>query len=172
MGNRDDLLRAAKQCLVERGWSNTTVRDIAASAGVSHAAIGYHFGSRERLLVEALIQQLDELDARMAPDGRSAAPADRWRALIDSFATDKALWTSQLEAIVQAQRNDELRARLAEGQRRANAEMGGPVVLAVLIGLMIQSLIDPDSAPSATQAIAEMRELANGCTDTPPRSRL
>lgn len=169
MGNRDDLLRGAKQCLVERGWSNTTVRDIAASAGVSHAAIGYHFGSRERLLVEALIQELDKLDAQMAPDeGRTAAGADRWRTLIDSFATDKALWTAQLEAIVQAQRNDELRARLAEGQRRASAEMGGSVALAILIGLMIQSLIDPDSAPSGTEAIAEIRELANGCTDTVP----
>lgn len=80
-----------------------------------------------------------------------------------------ALWTAQLEAIVQAQRNDELRARLAEGQRRASAQMGGPVALAILIGLMIQSLIDPDSAPSATQAIAEMRELAHPCTQQTTR---
>jgi AcrR family transcriptional regulator len=161
MGNREDLLRGAKQCLVERGWSNTTVRDIAASAGVSHAAIGYHFGGRERLLVDALVEELDELDARMAPDGRSASPGDRWRALIDSFATDKALWLSQLEAIVAAQRNDELRSRLAEGQHRARAEMGGSIPLAILIGLMVQSLIDPDNAPSATEAISEMRALAN-----------
>ncbi|MGE2813732.1 TetR/AcrR family transcriptional regulator [Mycobacterium heidelbergense] len=167
MGNREDLLRGAKRCLVERGWSNTTVRDIAASAGVSHAAIGYHFGSRERLLVEALIEELDELDQRMAPDGRAAAPVDRWGALIDSFRTEKALWTSQLEAIVQAQRNDELRDRLADGQRRARADMGGSVALAVLLGLMIQSLIDPDSTPPAEQAIAEIRELAKGCTRKP-----
>ncbi|WP_031080407.1 TetR family transcriptional regulator, partial [Streptomyces sp. NRRL WC-3549] len=40
MGNREDLLKGAKQCLVERGWARTTVRDIAAAAGVSHAAIG------------------------------------------------------------------------------------------------------------------------------------
>lgn len=167
MGNRDELLRGAKQCLVERGWSNTTVRDIAASAGVSHAAIGYHFGSRERLLVEALVEELDELDARMAPDGGSVAPADRWRTLIESFATDKSLWLSQLEAIVAAQRNDELRTRLAEGQRRARTDMGGSIPLAILIGLMIQSLIDPENAPSATQAITEMRNLANGGTSTP-----
>lgn len=166
MGNREDLLRGAKECLVERGWSNTTVRDIAASAGVSHAAIGYHFGSRERLLVEALMQELDELDARLVPDSRHPAPADRWRALIDSFATDKALWTSHLEAIVQSQRNDELRARLADGQRRARANMGGSVPLAVVLGLMIQSLIDPESAPSGAQAVAEMRELTIKRTDT------
>lgn len=167
MGNREDLLQGAKRCLVERGWANTTVRDIAASAGVSHAAIGYHFGSRERLLVQALLEELDELDTRMSTERHSAAPVDQWQPVIDSFTTDKALWTSHLEAIVQAQRNDELRARLAEGQRRARTEMGGSVALAVVLGLMIQSLIDPDSAPSAPQAIAEMRELANGGTHTP-----
>lgn len=161
MGNREDLLRGAKQCLAERGWSNTTVRDIATAAGVSHAAIGYHFGSRERLLVEALVEELDELDAKMATNDRSTAPADRWRILISSFATDKTLWLSHLEAIVAAQRNDELRNRLAEGQTRARVEMGGSVPLAILIGLMIQSLIDPEHAPTPTQAITEMRELSN-----------
>jgi len=161
MGNREDLLEGAKRCLVERGWANTTVRDIAAAAGVSHAAIGYHFGSRERLLVQALLEELDELDTRMAPDRQSAAAVDQWRPVIESFITDKALWTSHLEAIAQAQRNDELRARLAEGQRRARDELGGPVALAIVLGLMIQSLIDPESAPTATQAVAEIHALAN-----------
>ncbi|OBY30929.1 TetR/AcrR family transcriptional regulator [Mycolicibacter kumamotonensis] len=162
MGNREDLLDGAKRCLVQRGWSNTTVRDIAAAAGVSHAAIGYHFGSRERLLVQALLEELDELDARLTPDGRSATALDRWRPVIESFVTDKALWTSHLEAIAQAQRNDELRARLAEGQQRARTEMGGSIALAIVLGLMIQSLIDPQSAPSAAEALAELRELATG----------
>ncbi len=162
MGNREDLLDGAKRCLVERGWANTTVRDIAAAAGVSHAAIGYHFGSRERLLVQALLEELDELDARLTSDGQAATALDRWRPVIESFTTDKALWTSHLEAIAQAQRNDELRARLAEGQQRARAEMGGSVALAIVLGLMIQSLIDPESAPTAPQAIAELRQLATG----------
>ncbi|WP_409436881.1 TetR/AcrR family transcriptional regulator [Mycobacterium sp. SMC-14] len=125
----DSDIEGAKRCLIERGWANTTVRDIAAAAGVSHAAIGYHFGSRERLLVQALFEELDELDARMSPDGQSAATAvQRWQAVLESFTTDKALWTSHLEAIVQAQRNDELRARLAEGQQR-QAEISAQVML-------------------------------------------
>ncbi|MGB3519928.1 MAG: TetR family transcriptional regulator, partial [Mycobacterium sp.] len=114
------------------------------------------------LLVQALFEELDELDARMSPDGQSATAVERWQAVLESFTTDKALWTSHLEAIVQAQRNDELRARLAEGQQRARTEMGGSVALAVVLGMMIQSLIDPDSAPTAEQAVAELRELAGG----------
>jgi hypothetical protein len=95
----------------------------------------------------------------MSADGQPASAVDRWQAVLESFTTDKALWTSHLEAIVQAQRNDELRARLAEGQHRARSEMGGSVALAVVLGMMLQSLIDPDSAPTATEAVAELRAL-------------
>ena len=91
MGNREDLLDGAKECLVHRGWANTTVRDIAAYAGVSHAAIGYHFGSRERLLVQALLEELDELDDRLAPEGEPVTRIERWQAVIESFTTDKPL---------------------------------------------------------------------------------
>jgi AcrR family transcriptional regulator len=52
--NRDALLLAAKQCLLEKGYNRTTARDIASMAGVSLAAIGYHFSSKDALLTEAL----------------------------------------------------------------------------------------------------------------------
>jgi AcrR family transcriptional regulator len=54
MGNREALLSGAKQSLLEKGYDRSTVRDITAAAGgVSMAAIGYHFGSREALLTAA-----------------------------------------------------------------------------------------------------------------------
>jgi len=59
MGNREDLLAGALECLKTKGWARTTVRDIAAAAGVNHAAIGYHFGSREALLIEAFTQAIE-----------------------------------------------------------------------------------------------------------------
>ena len=33
MGNREDLLAAAKRCLYEKGYAHTTARDIAAASG-------------------------------------------------------------------------------------------------------------------------------------------
>jgi AcrR family transcriptional regulator len=42
VGNREQLLEAAKRCLYEKGYSRTTARDIATAANVSLAAIGYH----------------------------------------------------------------------------------------------------------------------------------
>ncbi|MGC2657956.1 MAG: helix-turn-helix domain-containing protein, partial [Bryobacteraceae bacterium] len=60
MGNRDALLLAAKSCLLEKGYLRTTARDIASSAGVSLAAIGYHFSSKEALLTEALLLAFED----------------------------------------------------------------------------------------------------------------
>lgn len=163
MGNREDLLAGARRCLVERGWAHTTVRDIAVASGVSHAAIGYHFGSKDALLSQALVEAVDELGAELARRASSAAaPEERWPALIDSFTTHRALWVAQLEAAVAATRSPEVRRHLARGQRRARASLGGPVPLAVATGLMLQWLVDPDHAPAGEQVIAGLRALAAG----------
>jgi AcrR family transcriptional regulator len=160
MGNREDLLAGAKRCLVERGWARTTVRDIAAAAGVNHAAIGYHFGSRDALLTQALVESVDELADELASRLPGGGPEQRWQALIDTFTTHRALWVAQLEAVVQAERSTEVREHLARGQREAREGLGGSVPLALLTGLMLQWLVDPGQAPSSTDAIAELRSLA------------
>ncbi|WP_253772908.1 TetR/AcrR family transcriptional regulator [Goodfellowiella coeruleoviolacea] len=160
MGNREDLLAGATRCLIERGWARTTVRDIAAAAGVSHAAIGYHFGSREALLTQALVLAMEELSAELDRVGRSADPERRWAALISTFTSHRALWVANLEALVQAERSPELREHLVAGQRQARAGSGGSVPLALLTGLMMQWLLDPDHAPSAADVVTELRELA------------
>ena len=75
MGNREALLAGARQCLYERGYARTTAH-IAAAAGVSLAAIGYHFGSKEALLNAAMMnatgewaEQLERvLEAEVAAD--------------------------------------------------------------------------------------------------------
>ncbi|AIA01006.1 transcriptional regulator [Streptomyces noursei ZPM] len=157
MGNREDLLAGAKQCLIERGWARTTVRDIATAAGVSHAAIGYHFGSKDALLTQALVQAVDELDEELRPRTSSDRPEERWQALIDSFTTHRALWVAQLEAAVQAERSPEVRAHLAEGQRQGREGLGGSVPLALLSGLMLQWLVDPEHAPSGAEVVEELR---------------
>lgn len=159
MGNREDLLAGAKQCLIERGWAHTTVRDIAAAAGVNHAAIGYHFGSREALLTQALMAAMDELGDEMAGRLGDVEPDQRWQALIDTFTTHRPLWVAQLEAIAVAERNEEVREHLAAGQREARDGLGGAVPNAILVGLMVQWLVDPATAPSGADVAAEIRAL-------------
>ncbi|MGC4937014.1 TetR/AcrR family transcriptional regulator [Kribbella sp. DT2] len=75
MGNREALIEGAKTCLREKGYTRTTARDIATAAGVSLAAIGYHFGSKDALLNEAMRQALGEWGDELART-MSADPAD------------------------------------------------------------------------------------------------
>jgi AcrR family transcriptional regulator len=64
---------AAEALFAERGYLQTSVRDIASGAGVRTPSVYYHFGSKEKLLV-ALLQErfawyLDELGAALATAG-------------------------------------------------------------------------------------------------------
>ncbi|GLW96386.1 TetR/AcrR family transcriptional regulator [Microtetraspora sp. NBRC 16547] len=196
MGNREDLLAGARRCLEEKGWTRTTIRDITAAAGgVSMAAIGYHFGSREALLNAALIEAIDEWGtetgrtlAEYAEPG--ADPAEQfeamWERLIESFTTHRRLWIASFEALLQAEHYPELREHLARGQtegRRglaailqgipedavqdATARTLGAVQMALMSGVMTQWLIDPDRAPSAAEVVAGLRSIMATVTPEP-----
>jgi AcrR family transcriptional regulator len=73
MGNREALLEGAKRCLLEKGYAKTTARDIADAAGVSLAAIGYHYGSKESLLEQAFMAAMEEWFADEEPGARESA---------------------------------------------------------------------------------------------------
>ncbi|WP_242887647.1 TetR/AcrR family transcriptional regulator [Actinomadura litoris] len=181
MGNREKLLKAARDCLYEKGYRRTTARDLTTAAGTSLAAIGYHFGSTEALLNAALHEAVEEwgdrLDAALAAEVDPAAdPAERfaaiWSRIIDSFGADRPLWAAQAELLVQAQHVPELRepltASMAEGRRglaevfqppgggEREARLVGSLVQALLTGLMTRWLIDPEEAltgPELTEAL-------------------
>ena len=106
MGNREDLLAGAKKCLYEKGYARTTARDIATAAGVSLAAIGYHYGTKEALLNAAVQQALAEWGADLSSILASAAdlpPGERfeaaWDQVLRSFADNRPLWSIQFELI-------------------------------------------------------------------------
>jgi AcrR family transcriptional regulator len=51
---RTQMLRAAAELICERGFGETRIADVAKRAGVSSALVIYYFGTRDRLLVDAL----------------------------------------------------------------------------------------------------------------------
>ncbi|MFC7590435.1 TetR/AcrR family transcriptional regulator [Nonomuraea antimicrobica] len=130
MGNREDLLAGAKRCLIEKGYSRTTARDIATASGVSLAGIGYHFGSKEALMNEALFEAMqewgDELAATLAADVRAgAAPLERfeaaWDRVVESFARLRPLWVTQFELLGQIDHVPEVREQLVRAIKEARA---------------------------------------------------
>ena len=90
--HRDLLLEAAKRLLCEKGYARTTARDLVAASGTNLASIGYHFGSKEALLNEAMAEGFAEWTERMdrlALADPEATPAERFmtsmRAVLESF---------------------------------------------------------------------------------------
>ncbi|RME29866.1 MAG: TetR/AcrR family transcriptional regulator [Deltaproteobacteria bacterium] len=51
---RERILQAAKHLFAKQGYAATGMRQIAGRAGVSLAMINYHFGSKQKLLLELL----------------------------------------------------------------------------------------------------------------------
>ncbi|MFG1797408.1 TetR/AcrR family transcriptional regulator [Nocardia sp. NPDC049149] len=113
MGNREDLLAAARTCIYQRGFAGTTARHIASTAGVSLAAIGYHFGSKDQLVTEALTQAIgdgigNDLEAlmRRVGAGRSLpdAFAETWSAIGEIFARHKEGMIASAENMIRLRR--------------------------------------------------------------------
>jgi AcrR family transcriptional regulator len=174
VGHREDLLAAARRCLETRGYARTTARDLVAESGTNLASIGYHFGSKEALLNEAMGQSFQEWAERVRAlalaveprDDRMSMLAASWDAMLTSFAEYRGLAVAFTEALAQAERQPALRAQLAaiyEQSRAAVAAMiaetvglpDGPQTRAlatfqivVCDGLLVQWLLDPDAAPS------------------------
>jgi AcrR family transcriptional regulator len=175
--HREQLLEGALLCLQTKGYARTTARDIAAASGANLASIGYHFGSKENLLNEAVAHTCDEWTeaiGKAAFETPDAGPLERvalsWEAMIGSFEERRPLLVAFVEAMAQAERSDELRERMARLYRGLRDAVGDMVrsslgdnaqelgadprvvasyLIAVCDGLVLQWLLDPEDTPTA-----------------------
>ena len=196
VGNREALLAGAKRCLIEKGYARTTARDIATASGVSLAAIGYHFGSKEALMNQAIYEFVgewgDEVQRALSAEGTlDAEPLKRFESImartIESFGGPaRGMWAAQLELMGPMEQNEELRTFLAGVQRDAAgglaelflgidpaqdpeaARTAGSILHAMFIGIIVKWFMDPDQALSARELAAGMRILAERMTGTAP----
>ena len=187
MGHRQRLLEGAKRCLYEKGYGQTTARDIVAVSGTNLASIGYHFGTKEALLNAAVLEAIDDWGQELERVFTSVSETDTeemgrfeaiWTRVIESFETHRALWVSSFEAFAQAERSRELREQLADGQEEgrhglvalfegveertvdeSRARTVGSFYLALVSGLMVQWLVDPARAPSGGDMAYALRAI-------------
>jgi AcrR family transcriptional regulator len=190
MGNREALLAAARKCLLEKGYNRTTARDIASAAGVSLAAIGYHFSSKDALLTEALLLAFGEWDRDLQQALRTSVsaavtPKERfeatWAKVIATFETHRSLWIANFEIFTQMVSQPGTREFLAGNLHAARTGLAamflnqeessisehtaktiGTFLHVLLSGLILQWLIDPGSALSAKDLTQALRTTAEG----------
>lgn len=178
---RVELLHAAALTLVDRGYGDTRIAEVAARANVSTALLIYYFGTREQMLVESLRLAESNFYAEADTQMRNAHSAfDRLERLVsiclmedEQGRTLRGLW---LEYWSQAQRHpDVARSRAAhdaqwrdliahvvrEGQ--FNGEVDSSVdartfamaLAGLLDGLSVQvGLDDPEVRPPVAYALA------------------
>jgi len=85
---RERLLDSAAAVFADKGFRAATISEISAKAGANIAAVNYHFGSKERLYVEAWKYAFNEAIKAHPPDGgvsADAPPEERLRGQISAL---------------------------------------------------------------------------------------
>lgn len=96
---RTQLIEATITTLATRGYSRTTLTDVARTAGLSHGLVLFHFETKEKLLAETLLYLAEEY-------------RQNWQ---DALARAGSSPAEQLDALVEADFNQDIftPARLA-----------------------------------------------------------
>nr|WP_223297302.1 TetR family transcriptional regulator [Catenulispora acidiphila] len=152
---RESIISAARPLFLENGYRRTTLRAVAAAAGVDAALIAYHFGSKKGLFAHVMqVQCAEALTTGAVLDADPATLADR---LIDAV-TD--LWedpdfrrlTDQGDEAAQAigeYLETELLTRLVEFLGGRDATARATAAVTILGGLIYTRYINPLPTPAA-----------------------
>jgi AcrR family transcriptional regulator len=118
---RIEMLRAAAELICERGFGDTRIADVAKRAGVSSALVIYYFGTRDRLLVDALRHSEEsfyEAAAKLLAETPSVherlSLLVNWTCVPEIEYEIPGAWGLWFDLWAQAFRHDEVKAGRAE----------------------------------------------------------
>lgn len=168
---RSRLLDAAAECFAREGYDATGVAGICSAAGVSKGAFYHHFPSKQAVFLALLDRWLALLDEQLLAASQPAANAaeamrniaglsrlvfQSARGQLPMFlefwtqsAHDPTVWKT---TIAPYQRYREffsllIETGMAEGSfRPIDPKAGGPILVALAVGVLLQGMMDPDGA--------------------------
>ncbi len=166
---RIEMLRAAAELICERGFGETRIADVAKRAGVSSALVIYYFGTRDRLLVDALryseesfYEAAEKMLAEVPSLHERLSLLVKWTCVPEADDEIPGAWGLWFDLWAQAFRHNEVKAgreeldarwrkmivdaiKSAELDTKVNARMFALEFAALLDGLSIQvALEDPE----------------------------
>ncbi len=166
--SREQLLTAAARVFARAGYHGASMSEIAAEAGFSKGALYWSFASKEELffaLLDELDEQLRALIAASASRERSGELSREISAVLTD-AREVVLLFHEYSALAvrdpkvaarYAERNARLREEIATAVRRRHDAIGVPLaipaedlataLIALVDGLSIQQLTEPDAVP-------------------------
>jgi AcrR family transcriptional regulator len=172
------VLDATRQCLIEHGMAGTTSRAITTRAAANLGAITYYFGSKDRLIAEALLSSLrDWLEPAVAVLRGDSEPAVRTlravQVLVSTFEAHRHEVGIYLELLAHAPRSPvvgdavvglwreletllaaQVEEMLADGQVPGWVDPASMAALLVAVanGLVVHVAIDPEGPTMAAMA--------------------
>jgi AcrR family transcriptional regulator len=181
------IVEAMRASVATRGFSASTFDQVARAAGVSRGLLHYYFGTKERLLLEAVRLECELRHERLDQAMIGATSADEvLAALVQTFWDIIGEGPSQevmfFEVLTLAQRNQEIAAQLADLGKRmrmyiaealreraqagvlrftADADTAAGFLLVLADGLTIRLMSEPelDIEPLMAQAVTAARAL-------------
>lgn len=181
---REDILRAAADVFGTKGYAGGTLQDVASEVGITQAGVLHHFGSKAQLLLETL-RYRDRADLERT--GRDRLPEGR--ALFEHLVhtaylneTRPAVLQAHSVLLAEALTDDSpardyflerfrsLREETADALSEMCAERGRDVpremiedaaaaVLAVMDGMQVQWLLDPERVALARGSAAAINAI-------------
>ena len=144
-GRRIEMLRAAAELICERGFGDTRIADVAKRAGVSSALVIYYFGTRDRLLVDALryseesfYEAAEKMLAEVPSLRERLSLLIRWTCVPEADDEIPGAWGLWFDLWAQAFRHNEIKA----GRVELDARWRTMIVEAVRSGAD-QANVDP-----------------------------
>jgi AcrR family transcriptional regulator len=173
--SREKILQAAFDVLGRQGYENTSIKEIAEEAGVAQGLVHYYFKSKQQLVLAVLefVCQKVELGAVEGEAGALQAFEQTKAAIRESRDTNalyiQLIAVSLHDPVIGSGVRDFIRterahiediARQVLAQREADPSPArgiAGVVWAAVLGIMVQSLVDPEfNADEAVDALAAM----------------
>ena len=102
---RTRIREAAAKLFAEKGFENTTTRDIAGAAGINNAALYYYFDSKEQLLYQILEEVIRTGLERITEIEQSPRPLKEKLALTLRIHTTAAVDFDKMKMLVHDQRS-------------------------------------------------------------------
>jgi AcrR family transcriptional regulator len=178
---RIEMLRAAAELICERGFGDTRIADVAKRAGVSSALVIYYFGTRDRLLVDALrhseesgYEAMEQKLAEISSLRERLSLLIKWTCVPEADDEIPGAWGLWFDLWAQAFRHDEVKAGRVELDARWRAMIADAVksadpaidvdvrtfaleFSALLDGLSIQVALDDPEVDSTVAYDVAMR---------------
>ena len=167
----------------QSGRAAITARDLVAASDTNLGSISYHFGSKDALLDEAaklVFEEWAEAVARTISADPDAPPATRlaraFEMILDDFDAMRPYFLGFIQIVAGIEGSPDTREQLVAHYRKQRDTVSAMVtesfsksidpegarhvaslLMSVSDGLMLQSLIDPDSAPTSRELMLAFR---------------